>query len=36
MGQGNPGTDLMVGAWDIYGDELNEIIFPESWSNALL
>ena len=26
----------MVGAWDIDGDELSKVIFPESWSNALL
>jgi len=26
----------MISAWDIDGDELGKIIFPESWSNALL
>ena len=26
----------MIGAWDIDGDELGEIVFPEGWSNALL
>jgi len=26
----------MVGAWDIDGDELNKVVFPQSWSNALL
>ena len=32
----SPDTHLVVGAWDIDGDELGEIIFAESWSNALL
>jgi hypothetical protein len=26
----------MVGARDIYCDELSKVIFPESWSDALL
>lgn len=26
----------MASSWDIYGDELSEVILPESWSNALL
>ena len=26
----------MTGSWDIYCDELGKIIFPESWSDALL
>jgi len=26
----------MIRIWDIDGDELGKIIFPESWSNALL
>ena len=26
----------MISAWDIDGDELSKIVFPESWSNALL
>lgn len=26
----------MVGAWNIYGDELSKIVFPESWGDALL
>jgi len=35
-GQGKFDTHLMIGAWDIDGDELSEIVFPESWSDALL
>jgi len=26
----------MISAWDIGGNELGKIVFPESWSNALL
>jgi len=34
--QGDLDAHLVVGSWDIDSDELSEIVFPESWSNALL
>lgn len=33
---GKCGAYMVVGVWDIDRDELGEIVFPESWSNALL